>query len=205
MKITINYDEIFFGKFDMTEEEKRSAAIYIAEKVFSEAMAENGGSVLNFGDNIVIEAKGYMAEIEEELAFKKLKFLLAKEFFIFIEKEEAVQEEPPEEPSSDAAERYIKQNYMYATLSAEEVAKKIGMRRAAIDKMFKEKHGVSVTEFIKMVRVEKAKVMIDGGIPLRECAEECGFGSEKTMKRAFVAIEGMSPHEYAMLDSKGAR
>lgn len=202
MKIRIDYDGLFFGKFNMPEEEKRKTALYLAEKAFSEKMAESGGSAVSEDGMLEISGAGYFPEIEEERAFDSIRFLLAREFFIFAEKEE--QKADAEEVPFGAAEKYIRQNYMYPSLSAAETAQRVGIPRSALDKLFKEKYDATVTEYIKSVRVEKAKAMIQEGVSLKDCAEECGFGSEKTMKRAFVALIGMSPHAYRtmLLDSR---
>lgn len=203
MRIGINYEELFFGKFNVTEEEKRKTALYLAIKAFSEAMEERGGSADLNGGGIELSGAGLSAETDEERTFERIRLLLAREFFVFAEKDG---EKPVSEvkPTLGAAERYIRQNYMYASLSAEEIAERAGIPRGALDKLFKEKYSATVAEYLKRMRVEKAKVMIDGGVALKDCASECGFGSEKTMKRAFVEMTEMTPCAYraARVDSK---
>lgn len=206
MRISINYEDIFFGKFNMTDEERRKEALYLAKKAFSEAMEECGGSADLNGGGIELSGAGCLAEIDEERVFERVSLLLAREFFIFAEKK-AEKSGCEAEPPLGAAERYIRQNYMYSSLSAEEIAEKTGISRGALDKLFKEKYSATATEYIRKIRVEKARKMIEGGITLKDCAEECGFGSEKTMKRAFVGIIGMTPNAYrtARVDSKKAQ
>lgn len=193
MKLTMDYGEIFFGIFPLSEEEKRREAEYIAEKVFAEAAEPYGGSVSVRGSEIEFCFNCDMAEFYEEHAFEKMKRLLAVEFFIFMEA--AAEKSEETEPCSEA-ERLVRQSYMYTNLTPEAVAEKLGVGRAELDRLFAADFGLSVAGYIKKVRLEKSVEMIKAGFTANECAQACGFGSERTLRRAFSAALGMTPKEY---------
>ena len=59
--------------------------------------------------------------------------------------------------------------------------------------------GISFPDFVKGLRVRYAMSLFDGNphISIASVADQSGFYSIRTLQRAFLAITGKSPSEYA--------
>lgn len=185
MKFKIDYEHIFFDRYMLSDRGKKSEAESILKKVFKEAVT--------IGENRTIEL--LMADAEKEIETEKLIKMLRDEFFLLVEPFH--EEEEKHEPDIiEQAEKYIKQNYLYESLCAPQVCEHFKVDRKSLDKAFNERFLKTVTEYIKYVRVEKAKEHIAKGEKLDIVAMLCGFGSVKTMERSFKAVCGKTPGEY---------
>ncbi len=183
--VKFDCSHIYMDRYFMTDEEKEQAG----KDLISQAAWEM------FGDDMIIYSEGdvlvFMPNRDGddkmyENKMKELTRILAREFAIFSE-EESFDESGGEEGEM---ELFIKQNYLYETLTAASAAANCGRNQAQADEEFKHKYGVDVKGYIRMVRVEKAEELLLEGVDRKECALLCGFGSEKTMKRAFKAVHG---------------
>ncbi len=172
-------------RYDMSDEEKAR----IGRDLILRAAWEM------FGEDMVIYPDGdfyaFMPNKDEEdpiydRKIKELIKILAREFALFAD-EECVDEGGGEE---DEMELFIRQNYLYETLTPASLAAKFGKTPAEADEEFRERYGVDVKSYIMTVRVEKAERLLIEGVDKSECALLCGFGSERTMKRAFKAVRG---------------
>ncbi len=183
--VKFDCSHIYMDRYDMSGEEKEKEG----KELISQAAWEM------FGDDMIVYPEGdtlvFMPDRDGddrmyENKMKELTGILAREFAIFSE-EESFDESGGEEGEM---ELFIRQNYLYETLTPASVAAKFGKNPAKADEEFKQKYGVDVKGYIRMVRVEKAEVLLLEGVDKKECALLCGFGSEKTMKRAFREVHG---------------
>jgi transcriptional regulator GlxA family with amidase domain len=50
---------------------------------------------------------------------------------------------------------------------------------------------------VERLRVEAARqLLLDTRLPMKRVATRCGFGSEETMRRAFLRVQGVGPKDY---------
>ncbi len=185
MTFKIDYEHIFFDRYKLSENQKKAEAESILKKIFKEQVT--------IGENHAIEL--LMTDAEKEIETEKLIKMLRDEFFLIIEPFYEY-EEKYEPDIIEQAEKYIKQNYLYESLCAPKVCEYFEIDRKVLDKAFNERFSKTVTEYIKYVRVEKAKEHIAHGEKLNLVAMLCGFGSVKTMERSFKAVCGKTPGEY---------
>jgi transcriptional regulator GlxA family with amidase domain len=82
-------------------------------------------------------------------------------------------------------------------LTAAALAKRFGCSRRLFEIRFREAMGHSVLDEILHVRLEHAQALLaHGDMPVAAVADFCGFGSERQMRRIFLASTGMSPREW---------
>ncbi|WP_071395004.1 response regulator transcription factor [Bacillus tuaregi] len=94
------------------------------------------------------------------------------------------------------AKEYIDKNYD-KSISLEEVAEQIGISSYYLSKLFKEKFQVTFSDYLKNIRMEKAKeFLLDGTMALKEIALNIGYKDPNYFSRAFKKQTGMSPREY---------
>lgn len=188
MKYNVNYNEIFFDRYSLTEPEKKNAAMYILDKALTEKAIE-----YKLENNTLFL---YDLDCEKEIGFIRLTDILKREFFILISPE--IEEEITETivDIMAEAEKYIHKQYLYDTFSIQYVCEKLNITRKALDKLFVEKHALTAKDYLRKLRVTRAKELIKTGENMEEIASLCGFGSVKTMQRAFKAVLGSTPGKH---------
>jgi transcriptional regulator GlxA family with amidase domain len=64
-------------------------------------------------------------------------------------------------------------------------------------RLFIAETGTTPGRFVERVRVEAARGLLEAGrTPVQTVAEQAGFGSAETMRRAFVRVLGVGPADY---------
>lgn len=92
--------------------------------------------------------------------------------------------------------RYIEENYGNE-LYLEKIAQEVNVSSKYVSRMFKEKMGVNLTDYISMYRMTKAKeLLLQTNISVNEVAERVGIFSRATFLRLFKKFEGVSPKEF---------
>ena len=90
---------------------------------------------------------------------------------------------------------FVAENYK-EEITVEDVAKAVGESRLKISAILKERAGVSFGEFINIMRVQKARGIVEfTEQPITEIAYYCGFGSVRNFNRVFSSVFGYSPSE----------
>ncbi len=108
----------------------------------------------------------------------------------------AVQKENAEPPMISRARAYIRENQA-ENLSLSQVARAVNTSTFYFCKMFKKATGLSFTEYLSRVRVEKAKnLLLNPNLRVSEIAFEVGFQSLTHFNRVFKKVTGQSPTEY---------
>ena len=96
----------------------------------------------------------------------------------------------------DVAKQMIIRRYA-EELTIEKIAKELHYSRNYFGQLFKTEMGMSVSEFINQVRVQKAKEMLfEGGYRIGQIAEKVGFNDQQYFTRVFKKIVGCMPSEY---------
>lgn len=195
MKFKVDYEHIFFDRYTLTEEEKHNETVKILAGVFKTAEIKD----------LTIEINADDAYEEREVNSKL--WMLKREFFLILKPYEEPCGVKPAVDMKEEMEKYIRSNYLYEDFCPDKLCERFNISRKAADNFFMKQFSKSVSEYIKTVRVEKATELIKMGEKMEEVASLCGFGSIKTMQRAFKSLTGKTPGEYRapLLDSKGTK
>ena len=80
----------------------------------------------------------------------------------------------------------------------ERLAKAVRVNEKLLSDAIKETNGLTVTEYINMCRLDYSRQLLssDSTMPLKEIAEICGFGTQRTFQRLFRDKYGMPPSHY---------
>ncbi len=99
--------------------------------------------------------------------------------------------------SSTMAElsRWITNN-LNADLSVERLAEQINLSPRQFTRRFKVEFGLAPAQFVKLLRLDTARVLLDQGSRYGEAALAVGFKSNDGFRRAFESRFGVSPIEY---------
>jgi AraC-like DNA-binding protein/ligand-binding sensor protein len=107
-----------------------------------------------------------------------------------------VREEKAESPMIARARAYIA-DHQSEELSLKEVARAVNTSAFYFCKMFKQAIGLTFTDYLARVRVEKVKnLLLNPHKRVSEAAFEAGFQSLSQFNRVFKKIEGMSPSDF---------
>lgn len=116
---------------------------------------------------------------------------------------------------TDTAQRYkellAEIDEKYSFFKYEEAASFIGFCPPYFSKYFKMMSGMTFTQYINRVRVEKAVELLrqKTDIPITEIATTCGFGTIRNFNRVFKEITGYTPKEFpdgiAVLDFRKSK
>lgn len=107
-----------------------------------------------------------------------------------------VKQETAESPVISRARRYIS-DHQGEDLSLSEVAQAVNMSAFYFCKTFKKATGLTFTEYLARVRVEKVKnLLLNPHKRVSEAAYEAGFQSLSQFNRVFRKIAGESPTRY---------
>jgi AraC-like DNA-binding protein len=108
----------------------------------------------------------------------------------------SVREENAEAPSIARARIYITERHA-DDLSLDEVAKAVNMSAFYFCKMFKKSTGMTFTDYLARVRVEKVRnLLLNPHKRISEAAFEAGFQSLSQFNRVFRKIAGEAPTVY---------
>lgn len=91
---------------------------------------------------------------------------------------------------------YINQNFR-ENLSLDEIAEKCGYSSAHFCRQFKKTTGVTFVDYLNSVRASHVKnLILAENMTITEICYDCGFGSVRSLNRAFLKKYGCSPMEY---------
>lgn len=82
-------------------------------------------------------------------------------------------------------------------LTLQQTAAALGINKNFLSGIFRDTVGISFGEFVKNVRIERAKSLLQKqDLTVTEIAYECGFGCVRSFNRAFLKCMGCTPTEY---------
>ena len=101
-------------------------------------------------------------------------------------------------------ERYIEEHYM-DDIYLEKIAHEIGLSAKYVSRMFRETTGITITDYINTIRMNKAKELLEQTeLKVNEIAERVGIASRTTFLRVFKKQEGVSPTDFRAMRRKEA-
>ncbi|WP_309396403.1 PocR ligand-binding domain-containing protein [Cerasicoccus maritimus] len=100
------------------------------------------------------------------------------------------------------AKKYIQDRYQ-DQLSLDDAAKAVNASTRHFCKVFKQATGITFTDYLSRVRVEKAKTMLaNPNLRVSEIAFGVGFDSISQFNRSFKRITGQTPTEYRRIKAR---
>lgn len=91
---------------------------------------------------------------------------------------------------------YIHANYMNAMINVSSIADHFDISIAYLSRIFKKYHGINISEYITLYRLDRAKELLNEKKMVGEVVDKCGFGSLRTFLRVFKSVEGITPGQY---------
>jgi transcriptional regulator GlxA family with amidase domain len=87
--------------------------------------------------------------------------------------------------------------HLAGDLSLTRLAAQTGMSERTFLRRYREATGMTPARAVERLRVEAARqLLVETRLPAKRIAARCGFGSEETMRRSFVRLQGVNPQDY---------
>ncbi|MFO0922178.1 MAG: substrate-binding domain-containing protein [Pirellulales bacterium] len=100
------------------------------------------------------------------------------------------------DPIFDRALRYIREHYTTG-ITIKDVVRNVGISRSTLERRFKEHLGIVPTDEILRLKIKKAtELLTRTELPIRDVAEQCGFGDSRTLNHAMLRAFGVSAQEF---------
>ncbi|KOP65134.1 AraC family transcriptional regulator [Bacillus sp. FJAT-18019] len=92
--------------------------------------------------------------------------------------------------------QYLEQHY-HEEISLQQIAGRFFLSREYISRKFKQEFGVTLSDFLGRIRINKAKaLLLNPQIRIVQIAEMIGYQDEKYFSKVFKKLEGITPNEY---------
>lgn len=93
---------------------------------------------------------------------------------------------------------YLDEHYGDNNMSIKLLGDYFGMSPYYLSKVFKEEQGVGVGDYLRRLRINRVKKMLEqnSSVLLKDVAVKVGFTDARALKRAFLQEEGLLPSEY---------
>jgi transcriptional regulator GlxA family with amidase domain len=72
----------------------------------------------------------------------------------------------------------------------------VGTSTRHLNRLFQQELGTTPARYVELVRLEAAQALLDAGHTVTSAAARSGFGSDETLRRAFVHHLGIPPTTY---------
>jgi transcriptional regulator GlxA family with amidase domain len=87
--------------------------------------------------------------------------------------------------------------HLAENLSLSRLAAQAGMSERTFLRRYRDATGLTPARAIERLRVEAGRQLLAGSrLPAKRIAARCGFGSEETMRRSFMRLQGVGPQDY---------
>ena len=97
----------------------------------------------------------------------------------------------------EETKRFIEENYSDNELSVAAIGNSMGMQGNHLSKIFKERYGITLLDYVATVRIGQAKKLIqESNLSVQEVADKTGFLSSTVFIRTFKKKEGITPGKY---------
>ena len=88
-------------------------------------------------------------------------------------------------------------NHIEEDISVKGIAEKLYISKAYLSEIFKQSTGISLLEYITMVKVERAKFLLTTTAQKNyEVAERLGFKDHEYFSKIFKKVTGITPIDY---------
>lgn len=88
-------------------------------------------------------------------------------------------------------------DHLAGDLGLAALAREAGMSERSFVRRYRAATGLTPGRAVERLRVEAARRLLsESATPVKRIAERCGFGTDETMRRAFLRVLGASPQDY---------
>ncbi len=88
-------------------------------------------------------------------------------------------------------------NHLGDDLSLTVLADQAGKSARSFSRHYADAAGQTPARAIERLRVEAARRLLsESRVPIKRIAQQCGFGSEETMRRSFLRLLAVTPKDY---------
>lgn len=94
------------------------------------------------------------------------------------------------------------QKYYAEKIKLESVAEKAFMSHFHYIRIFQKIYGITPKQYLKDIRIEKAKEKLKSGFSVTEVCSEIGYESLPTFSKYFKLATGYSPKEYQKINNR---
>jgi len=137
----------------------------------------------------------YLTELNKATDLDELLFKLNDILTNFIDRVSATKEKRKKIKIRKMID-YINQNYTWK-LKSEEVAKVGGLSTSRCLHLFKEETGLSLSEYIKKLRIDYGKyLLLNSDVNIANCAIEAGFFDQSHFTKTFKQMEKSTPAQF---------
>ncbi|WOO40211.1 PocR ligand-binding domain-containing protein [Rubellicoccus peritrichatus] len=157
--------------------------------------------LLKWGSEVnlkLLEEAYFQTKVFDRVQYEAMITLLSTfaEHLATISNSIAVEENEADPVLVSNAKKYIQERY-HEQLSLDDAARAVNASTRHFCKLFKEATGITFTDYLSRVRVEKAKHLLQNPhLRVSEIAFETGFESISQFNRSFKRITGQSPTEF---------
>ncbi|WP_193726850.1 response regulator [Paenibacillus guangzhouensis] len=89
------------------------------------------------------------------------------------------------------------EEHLHEELKREDIAASVYLNPAYLSRLFKKETGLSISDYILGVRMDKAKkLLVESGVKVSNVAELTGYGHFSHFAKMFKRVIGISPQEY---------
>ena len=93
---------------------------------------------------------------------------------------------------------YIQENYKNCDLSVTMLAGQFNLAESYFSQFFREQMGDTFSHYLENLRISQAcKLLADGSLSVDEIAQNLGYNTANTFRRAFKRVTGMTPSSYS--------
>ena len=103
----------------------------------------------------------------------------------------------PRDPSAVARMREFLHAHVAARVTLAEVAAAAGMSEFHCIRVFRRATGVPPYAYLDLLRVERAKALLEAGMAISRVAYAAGFSDQSHLTRRFKRVVGVTPGVYA--------
>ena len=97
----------------------------------------------------------------------------------------------------DQVIRYVQENYSSMEINMKSIGDQFGVTPYYLSRLFKNKTGQSIVDYIRFCRIEKAKeLLLTTDWKLDDITRAVGYVDAKSLNRAFKQIYGVTPGKY---------
>ncbi|MFH5184413.1 helix-turn-helix domain-containing protein [Paenibacillus sp. TAB 01] len=95
---------------------------------------------------------------------------------------------------------YKAQDFLLSQLEREvtvtECAAHVHLSVSYFSSLFKKVTGLTMTQYVNTERIQKAKALLIGGMPVQEVASAVGYEERRYFSEMFKKVTGMTPSEF---------
>lgn len=149
---------------------------------------------LNFSE-IFPDIQMYFTEVDTTYDYVRLKEVLKNiisSLTIKIQKHKRINSNDVIEKAKQFISSYLNEN-----ISLKAIAKNLNVNPSYLSRAFKQREGISITEYIHSERIKEAqRLLLDKDYKISTIAFTLGFGSIQHFNRIFKKLQGCSPKDY---------